>query len=40
MRALLENMDEHRLSRDEMAYLAGDLFAAGSDTVSNTASFS
>ncbi|KAF8553149.1 cytochrome P450 [Imleria badia] len=32
MRALLENTDKHRLSRDEMAYLAGDLFGAGSDT--------
>ena len=39
MRALLENTDERRLSRDEMAYLAGDLFAGGSDTVSNTPPF-
>jgi cytochrome P450 len=31
MRALLEN-DKHRLSRDEMAFLAGDVFGAGADT--------
>ena len=33
MRSLLENTNEHRLSKDEMAYLAGDLFNAASDTV-------
>ncbi|KAF8549254.1 cytochrome P450 [Imleria badia] len=32
MRVLLENTDQHRLSRDEMAYLAGDIFGAGADT--------
>ncbi|KAF9233177.1 cytochrome P450 [Melanogaster broomeanus] len=32
-RTLLENAD-HRLSYDEMAYLAGSLFGAGSDTTS------
>lgn len=33
MRMLLENTNEHQLSRDEMAYIAGNLFAAGSETV-------
>ena len=33
MRTLLEHANEHRLSSDEMAYLAGNLFAAGSETV-------
>ncbi|KIJ62870.1 hypothetical protein HYDPIDRAFT_176296 [Hydnomerulius pinastri MD-312] len=32
-RMLLENIHEHRLSEDEMAYLAGGLFGAGSDTT-------
>ncbi|KIJ11532.1 hypothetical protein PAXINDRAFT_84362 [Paxillus involutus ATCC 200175] len=32
-RALLENIQEHQLSNDEMAYLAGSLFVAGSDTT-------
>ncbi|KAF9238197.1 hypothetical protein BU15DRAFT_62610 [Melanogaster broomeanus] len=31
--ALLENPSGHRLSYDEMAYLAGSLFGAGSDTL-------
>ncbi|KAF9230711.1 cytochrome P450, partial [Melanogaster broomeanus] len=31
-KTLLENPDDHRLSYDEMAYLAGVLFSAGSDT--------
>lgn len=30
---LLENTDDHGLSDDEMAYLAGALFGAGTDTV-------
>ena len=33
MRTLLEHTNEHRLSNDEMAYLAGNLFGAGSGTV-------
>lgn len=33
MRMLLENTDKHGLSADEMAYLAGNLFGAGSETV-------
>ena len=33
MRTLLEHADEHLLERDEMAYLAGSLFGAGSETV-------
>lgn len=33
MRMLLERTDEHRLSRGEMAYLAGNLFGAGAETV-------
>ncbi|KAF8549251.1 cytochrome P450 [Imleria badia] len=32
MRMLLENTNQHQLERDEMAYLAGSLFGAGSDT--------
>ncbi|KAF9233850.1 cytochrome P450 [Melanogaster broomeanus] len=32
-KSLLENVNDHRLSADEMAYLAGALFAAGSDTT-------
>ncbi|KAF8549342.1 cytochrome P450 [Imleria badia] len=32
VKMLLENTNEHRLSRDEMAYLAGNLFGAGTDT--------
>ncbi|KAF8839514.1 cytochrome P450 [Paxillus ammoniavirescens] len=32
-RTLLENIHGHRLSDDEMAYLAGSLFAAGSETT-------
>ncbi|KIJ14884.1 hypothetical protein PAXINDRAFT_134552 [Paxillus involutus ATCC 200175] len=32
-RTLLENVDEHRLSTDEMAYLAGTMFGAGTDTT-------
>ncbi|KAH7884150.1 cytochrome P450 [Phlebopus sp. FC_14] len=32
-RTLLEHTDEHKLSRDEMSFLAGTLFAAGSDTT-------
>ena len=30
---LLEHIDDHHLTEDEMAYLAGAFFAAGSDTV-------
>ncbi|KAH7922342.1 cytochrome P450 [Leucogyrophana mollusca] len=30
---LLEHQNEHKLSREEMAYLAGSLFGAGSDTT-------
>ncbi|KIJ05868.1 hypothetical protein PAXINDRAFT_121975 [Paxillus involutus ATCC 200175] len=37
-RTLLENTHEHQLSNDEMAYLAGSLFGAGSDTACSTAS--
>ena len=33
MRTLMEHANEHRLSNDEMAYLAGGLFGAGSETV-------
>ncbi|OAX30774.1 cytochrome P450, partial [Rhizopogon vinicolor AM-OR11-026] len=33
-KSLLENIEEHRLSTDEMSYLAGTLFGAGSDTAS------
>lgn len=33
MRTLLEHTHEHGLSRDEMAYLAGNLFSAGSETA-------
>ncbi|KAG1895391.1 cytochrome P450 [Suillus fuscotomentosus] len=32
-KALLENTEEHKLSTDEMSYLAGSLFRAGSDTT-------
>lgn len=32
-RTLLENAEEHQLSKDEMSYLAGSLFGAGSDTT-------
>ncbi|KAG2360674.1 cytochrome P450 [Suillus spraguei] len=32
-KTLLENAKEHRLSTDEMSYLAGSLFGAGSDTT-------
>ena len=32
-RTLLENVHDHQLSIDEMAFLAGNLFEAGSDTV-------
>ncbi|KAG1863418.1 cytochrome P450 [Suillus tomentosus] len=32
-KALLENTEEHQLSTDEMAYLAGTLFGAGFDTI-------
>ncbi|KAG2076145.1 cytochrome P450 [Suillus decipiens] len=32
-KTLLENTEEHRLSTDEMSYLAGILFEAGSDTT-------
>ncbi|KAI9572561.1 cytochrome P450 [Boletus coccyginus] len=32
-RYLLENQDTHKLSYEEMAYLAGSLFGAGSDTT-------
>ncbi|KAG1806933.1 cytochrome P450 [Suillus plorans] len=34
-KALLENTEEHQLSTDEMAYLAGTLFGAGFDTASD-----
>lgn len=30
---LLQNQNTHKLSYEEMAYLAGSLFGAGSDTV-------
>lgn len=33
MRMLLERSTEHGLSGDEMAYLAGNLYGAGSETV-------
>ncbi|KAF9230261.1 cytochrome P450 [Melanogaster broomeanus] len=33
-KTLLENADDHQLSFDEMAYLAGVVFAGGSDTTS------
>ncbi|KAG2118867.1 cytochrome P450 [Suillus discolor] len=33
MKALLENAEEHQLSTDEVAYLAGTLFGAGFDTI-------
>ncbi|KAG2109037.1 cytochrome P450 [Suillus discolor] len=36
-KTLLENTEGHQLSTDEMSYLAGTLFAAGSDTASRTA---
>ncbi|KAG2076149.1 cytochrome P450 [Suillus decipiens] len=32
-KTLLENTEEHRLSTDEMSYLAGTLFEAGSHTI-------
>jgi cytochrome P450 len=32
-RTLLENTEDHQLSTDEMSYLAGSLFGAGSDTT-------
>jgi len=35
-RTLLENEDENRLSFDEMAFLAGTLFEAGSSTTADT----
>ncbi|KAG1778790.1 cytochrome P450 [Suillus placidus] len=34
-KALLENTEEHQLSTDEISYLAGSLFGAGSDTASH-----
>jgi hypothetical protein len=34
-KALLENTEEHQLSTDEMSYLAGSLFGAGTDTASH-----
>ncbi|OJA12012.1 hypothetical protein AZE42_08156 [Rhizopogon vesiculosus] len=34
VRYLLENQSSHKLSNDEMAYLAGSLFGAGADTTS------
>ncbi|KAG1819871.1 cytochrome P450 [Suillus subaureus] len=33
IKTLLENTEEHQLSTDEMSYLAGSLFGAGSDTT-------
>ncbi|OJA08606.1 hypothetical protein AZE42_07139 [Rhizopogon vesiculosus] len=36
IKTLLENTENHRLSTDEMAYLGGSLFGAGSETASNT----
>ncbi|KAG1768299.1 cytochrome P450 [Suillus occidentalis] len=33
IKTLLENTEEHKLSTDEMSYLAGSLFGAGSDTT-------
>ncbi|KAH7922020.1 cytochrome P450 [Leucogyrophana mollusca] len=35
IKTLLENSDNHQLSPDEMAYLGGALFAAGSDTTAS-----
>ncbi|KAH7922011.1 cytochrome P450 [Leucogyrophana mollusca] len=35
VRTLLENIDNHQLLPDEMAYLAGTLFGAGSDTTAS-----
>ncbi|KAF9233168.1 cytochrome P450 [Melanogaster broomeanus] len=35
-KTLLENTDDHQMSYDEMAYLSGCLFGAGSDTTANT----
>ncbi|KAH7922012.1 cytochrome P450 [Leucogyrophana mollusca] len=35
VKTLLENGDTHQLSPDEMAYLAGTLFGAGSDTTAS-----
>ncbi|KAH7904937.1 cytochrome P450 [Hygrophoropsis aurantiaca] len=35
VKTLVENSDNHQLSDDEMAYLAGSLFGAGSDTTAN-----
>ncbi|KAG1724633.1 cytochrome P450 [Suillus paluster] len=34
---LLEHVEDHQLSTDEMSYLAGSLFGAGSDTAIQTA---
>ncbi|KAG2138626.1 cytochrome P450 [Suillus bovinus] len=39
-KTLLENADEYQLSTDEMAYLAGSLFGAGSDTAGHTINLS
>jgi cytochrome P450 len=39
-RTLLENAKEHQLSTDEMSYLAGSLFGAGSDTASHATNLS
>jgi len=36
MRTLLDHTNEYRLERDEMAYLAGGLFGAGSETSAVT----
>ncbi|KAF9235736.1 cytochrome P450 [Melanogaster broomeanus] len=33
VRTLLENVNEHRLSTDQMSYLAGNMFGAGSETT-------
>jgi cytochrome P450 len=33
VRTLLESVDEHQLSTDQMSYLAGNMFGAGSDTT-------
>ncbi|KAF9235332.1 cytochrome P450 [Melanogaster broomeanus] len=38
-KTLLETIGDHRLSYDEMAYLAGGLYGAGSDTTSVAISF-
>ncbi|KAG9310417.1 cytochrome P450 [Chiua virens] len=35
MRTLLEHVDSHQLSKDEMAYVAGNLFGAGTETTAN-----